>query len=396
MALNIEPPPHSINTLPLFRMAFRPFFLLAGLLAIAAIGIWMLYLEGVLSWQAAIAPGNWHGHEMVFGFGGAVIVGFLLTAVQTWTGRRSINGPLLVALVLCWLLARSLPLWLANGSLAALLSALWWLFAAVFMAKMVFASGNRRNYLFVPLLLLMAVADATSSWLGWHQQLLAARHLNLTGVLLISLFVTVIGGRVIPFFTARGAGVAQLPPRLWLEKGLLPLQLLAVILFGISYWWPQPYTGLLFIGLGLLHLLRMQRWQSQAAVTIALLWSLHLAYLFLAFGLVVTGLTLLMAPQYLVDSFHLLTIGMMAAIILAMMARVSLGHSGRPLKLAAAMPWAFAALFIAALVRGLLVLFMAPQWGWRLSALLWLAAFITFVACYWRIFLSPRIDGRDG
>src|SRR5688500_15427715 len=82
---------------------FRPFFLAAALFAAVGVPFWVATLVGTPPWRPPDIPLDWHAHEMVFGYAGAVIAGFLLTAVSNWTGRKTLDGGLLGLLACVWL-----------------------------------------------------------------------------------------------------------------------------------------------------------------------------------------------------------------------------------------------------------------------------------------------------
>lgn len=208
---------------PLLRLAFRPFFLLGSLLALIAVPLWLLALHGHLDgWQPTGGWLAWHRHELVFGFAVAIIAGFLLTAVQTWTGQPSLSGWPLGVLVAVWLAARiswltAAPLWLLIP-----MNLLFLLLLALAMARLLYAVRQTRNYPIVALLLLLLLAEglalaglATSNDAWQRQAVLGA-------LWLVAAMMGLIGGRVIPFFTQRGLGRATaVQPWVWLDWTLL-------------------------------------------------------------------------------------------------------------------------------------------------------------------------------
>lgn len=259
---------------PLLRLAFRPFFLAGCLLAVLAIPLWLAAFSGSMSdWQPAGGWLGWHRHELLFGFGLAIIAGFLLTAVQTWTGRPGLSGKPLGALALLWLLAR--VAWLANvpWPLLAVLEMAFPLALVVLMGFTLWKVRQKRNYPIVVVLLLLAVADGLSLYglveghEGWQRQGV------LTGIWLVAAMMGLIGGRVIPFFTQRGLGrvegVAAWP---WLDRLLLVGSPLVALLYAAGPALnPNVWVGLLFAVLAAGHLVRLVRWHDRALWHVPLL-----------------------------------------------------------------------------------------------------------------------------
>ncbi|GAB3017635.1 NnrS family protein [Bowmanella dokdonensis] len=390
----------SVHPWPVLRLGFRPLFLLGGVFALLAIAAWGGMLAGLWGFSPYGGAYWWHAHEMLFGFVAAIVVGFLLTAVQNWTGVPGVKGQQLMQLVIVWLTGRALlwfdpawPVWLT-----ASLDLLFLPLAAGFMAYPLIKVRQTRNLFFVPVLLLMTVANllmhvtvlsGQPSWFG---------HGNGLMLMLVVTLMCVLGGRVIPMFTANGTATVKVNPWPWLERFALGGIWLLVVnaLFGGLL--PPMWLGSLLLATGLLHLVRWLRWRVWVTLPVPLLWSLHLAYLFIPLGLLALAGHYLLAWLPYSTAVHVLTVGAVAGMILSMMARVSLGHTGRPLKPHPMMNLAFAAVIFSALVR------TAGVWLWHeqaqmlllLSSLLWCLAFGLFVCFYWPVLTRPRVDGRPG
>ncbi|WP_417702368.1 NnrS family protein [Pseudomonas sp.] len=381
---------------PILRLGFRPFFLLGAVLAVLAIPVWIAALQG---WALPAPVGGWlawHRHELVFGFAGAIIAGFLLTAVQTWTGRPSLSGRPLALLVGLWLLGR-LSWWIPSAWLLLLFNLAFLLAVAGVMARLLWAVRQRRNYPIVLVLMLLAAVDLLSllgvllQYDAWQRQGSQA------AIWLVAAMMTLIGGRVIPFFTQRSLGrLEMVQPRAWLDLALLVGTLLLALLMG-SGLLLQPHWGgaVLLLALGLGHGIRLGRWFDRGLLRVPLLWSLHLAYAWMV--LACLGLALWHAGVAVPFSqvLHALTVGAMAGLILAMLARVSLGHTGRPLQLPRGFAVAFALLNLAALLRVLGVSFAYQPALW-LAALAWVLAFAQFLFCYGPMLCRTRADGHPG
>ncbi len=395
--MQIEERSRLLAIAPLWRLGFRPFFLGGALFAALAIALWGLVLAGVISsWQPAGGVLGWHRHEMVFGFGAAIIAGFLLTAGQNWTGIPSLKGRGLLALAALWLLAR---LGWAFGLPPALLLQVELLFlpvVAVVVGRMIWKVRQLRNYPVVGVLLLLSMADAQVMAGLLQGDEAMQRQGVLAAIWLVALMMGLIGGRVIPFFIQAGLRrTAQVPALPWLERaalgGLLLLALLTAA--GISLA-PHPLLALLCGVLALLHGVRLWRWHDAALWQVPLLWSLYLAYGWLVVALAASALWHAGLLASASAGLHALTVGSMGGLILAMIARVSLGHTGRPLQPPAAMRWAFVLINLAALVRVLLGSQFA--WGSPLAALLWLGAFALFCVFYGPMLCRARVDGQPG
>lgn len=383
---------------PLLRLAFRPFFLGGCLLAMLVIPLWLLAFSGSIShWAPAGGWLGWHRHELLFGFGLAIIAGFLLTAVQNWTGRPGISGRPLAVLALLWLCARLA--WLVNAPwpLLAVLELAFPLVVALLMGLTLWKVRQKRNYPIVLVLLLLAAADGLSvSGLiegheGWQRQGVLA------GIWLVAAMMGLIGGRVIPFFTQRGLqrveGVAPWP---WVDWLLLIGSLLVALLYAAGLALnPDVWVGLLFAVLAVGHGVRLVRWHDRALWHVPLLWSLHLAYGWLAVACLGTALWHFGVPINPSLALHGLTIGAMGGLVLAMIARVSLGHTGRPLELPAGMTLGFVLLNLGCLSRVALVFFFPLPALW-LAGLCWVLAFALYAWRYVPMLLRTRIDGHPG
>lgn len=383
---------------PLFRLGFRPFFLLGALFSCLAMLGWLGQLN---NWFALPGIGNpiwWHAHEMLFGFGAAIVAGFLLTAVQNWTAHPGVRSWPLALIVGLWVLPRCLLPWLGEDNLILMALDLAWLpLCAWFLAKPVIMTRQWRNLFFVPLLLIMTLLNG-ASWL-WRDEWSAVEHLLITTVLLFTTLIAVMGGRVIPFFTARGTGQEKAPPSPWLERGALASLWLILLLWLLPDSWTNSlYMVPLYIVAAGLHLGRQLRWRPGTTLAQPLLWSLHLAYLFIPLGLLALAAQAAGLSLSLSLASHLLSAGCMGTMILGMIARVSLGHSGRALHVGRRITLAFALVILSAFMRVLLPLYWPSLTltGWNLSGWSWIAAYGLFVWVYTPILTRPRTDGRPG
>ena len=381
---------------PLWRLGFRPFFLGGAGFALLAVALWGLALTGHATWQPQGGLLAWHRHEMLFGFGLAIIAGFLLTAVQTWTGLPSLTGAPLRALFGLWLLGR-LAWFLPVPPLALALLELSFAMALLLVfGRLIYRARQTHNAPIVLVLGLLGACQALTLYgVGVADDALQRRG-TLAALWLVAALMGLIGGRVIPFFTQRGLGlVSQAPARPWLMWSLLGCSLSIVVLIASgALQQPQPLLAPLFLLVAGLHALRLRLWYARGIWRVPLLWSLHLAYAWMALAALGTALWQLgwLAQPSLAS--HALAVGGMGGLILAMLARVSLGHTGRPLAPPRAMSWAFALLHLATASRVLLAGFSTS--GLWLAALGWCLAFALFLRHYAPMLWAPRVDGHPG
>ena len=386
------------TTLPvLFALGFRPLFLAGAVFSVVAIPLWIAAFLGHLDFAAAGGWLAWHRHEMIFGFGAAIVAGFLLTAIQAWTGVPALTGTPILLLSLLWVAGRlcwlfGAPLWLLIP-----VDLMFLPLAAVAIGRSLWQVRQTRNYPVVLMLGLLTLCNVLALSGLAKADFALQRHGAAAALWLIAGLMGLIGGRVIPFFTQRGLGLPEpiTPlPRLdnLLTAGSIFVALLMLTGVGLK---PSPWQAPIYLILGLGHLLRLLRWHHPRIWTVPLLWSLHLSYAWLAIALIAMALwhggwLLGFSP-----ATHLLAIGGMGGMILAMISRVSLGHTGRPLEPAAAMSIAFILINLAVPLRVWLSIPM-PVTGFWLAALCWAVAFALFIRHYTAILLAPRPDGRPG
>lgn len=383
---------------PVWRLAFRPFFLAGSLFAMVAIPLWIGAWTGL--WSGLQPTGGWlawHRHEMLFGFAMAIVAGFLLTAGQTWTGQPGVSGNRLMALAMVWLLARLGWLFGLPVALLIPLDLLFLLGVTGLMARMLWVVRQKRNYPIIAVLSLMLGADVLvlcGVALGDDG---LQRQGVLAGLWLVAALMAIIGGRVIPFFTQRGLGRTEaVKPWLWLDVALLLGTGLIAVLYAVGVALvPHALLGVLFLAVAAGHLLRLARWYDAGIWRVPLLWSLHLAMLWLvvaAVGLALWNFGVLVNSS---AALHALSVGSMSGLILAMIARVTLGHTGRPLQLPPGIVGAFVLFNLGAASR----VFLATEWpmaGLWLAAACWALAFALYAWRYAPMLVRARVDGHPG
>lgn len=383
---------------PLLALGFRPFFLLAAILAASAVPLWLLIYLGLLAPISHLPPTVWHAHEMVFGFAAAVIAGFLLTAASNWTGRRTATGAGLGALAALWIAGRvalilpGVPASLAIGLDVAFLPML-----AVVLAIPLIATGNRRNLVFPVVLTVLGLVNLTIHLgaigaIDWDP----SRGLRIA-IDLILLMIGVLGGRVIPSFTKNALPQAKVNP--CPKASVLALVSIAAVAAAEMASDNPTFVGSVALAAGILNVLRMKGWGTFATLGTPILWILHAGYAWLAAGLILRGVAALTELFPIDAGIHALTLGAVGSMIVGMMSRVALGHTGRsiaPAPLTVAAYWLVNA---AALLRvGFALTFDDTLRAVSLigSGTLWSLAFACFLVVYWPILSRPRADGRPG
>jgi len=390
---------------PFLSYGFRPFFLFAGLYAVAVITVWVAWLElhdvrGVLIVPTFAGPPHlWHGHEMIYGFAAAVLSGFMLTAVPSWTGARRIAGWPLALLAAVWLTARAAmwfsaylpPLAVAVIDLAHLP------LLAAYVAAGLMVRPAPRNLVFIAFLLLLALANAAyhAEIIGWSDD--TASPALAFAILVLALMVTIIGGRIVPSFTRNvlnraNAAPGSLPRSFpWLDRlAIVSIAILAAL---------RPFDpgdallGAIALIAAAANLARLWSWRWQSTLGAPILWSLHLSYLLLAAGLADLGFAYMTGKVSVTSAMHLLSIGGIAGMTLAVMTRASLGHTGRPLQTAPAIGLAYGLLAAAAVVRAWGVELVSGHYVTMLAVAggLWIAAFGLFAVIYFPILTGPSL-----
>lgn len=385
----------------LLAYSFRIFFPLAALYAAVAILAWIAFLLGWALPVPSTLNSLWHAHEMLYGFVSAAIAGFLLTAMTNWTGAPPLAGRGLAALMALWLAGRvamwnvaSLPYWLI-----ALVEGLFLPVMALYVAVILQRYGNKRNFVLVAVLLGMATGNGLMHCAVLLDKPVLAAAGRDFGLDLITLLMIVVAGRITPAFTLnwlRMRGV-QVSPPFW--PWLTPLAMGSVIVLALSHLLglPDGVVGLLAMLAGVVNLLRLASWRGWQALAEPLLWILHAAYLFIPIALLARAAFLLGFMDNASFWYHALGIGAIGTLILGVMTRVSVGHTGRPMRL---LP---GAIFIYIGVLCALVMRLLVSLGWfdyslglTIAAVTWVGAFVLFAGIYGPLLNRPRPDGRAG
>ena len=385
----------------LFNFPFRLFFLLTGLYGVVTVGAWMSYLFGGLALPLGWSSLHWHAHEMLFGLTSAAIAGFLLTAMCNWTGAPPLRGSALLGLACLWLAGRVM-MWTASwwpAGWVAVVDLLFLPWMAIYVARVLLAHGNKRNLIMVAILLLLTLANGmmhagfmtgSGFWLTLGQ---------LTAFNLITLMMVVIGGRIIPLFTINwlrnnGGDIAAVAPSARLDRvTLITTALLVPADWLIGFPW---ITGFLAAIAGVLHGARLVTWGGRKTGREPLLWILHLGYVWIVVALLLKGAAAFNLVAASVWQ-HALGVGAMGTLILGIMTRVALGHTGRSLALPPFGVLIYLVITLGALSRVLTAVHvMDYRVGLSIAAIGWTLAFSLFVLIYWPILSRPRAFGRPG
>ncbi|MCP4078596.1 MAG: NnrS family protein [Gammaproteobacteria bacterium] len=401
MVINIKNNQTAQSISTVFRLAFRPLFLGGTLFAVLAISWWIYFWIKPGNWMPHGGPLWWHSHEMLFGFGAAIAAGFLLTAVASWTGVSGIRGKPLAVLVFSWFLARLLLAFdfgLADW-IIAMVDVSFLLFVSIAMAYPIIKVKQWRNLMFIPILLALTGFNAISHWAVLNNQYsLTFQYLHAT-IMLFTLLIAVLGGRVIPAFTANTTGCIKALPVKWIETASIISLLLMVVFAFIGY--ALVPSILLFVvssTAAIVNFVRFSRWGIQHTQSIPLLWSLHLSYIFIPIGFVLLALHGIGLIDNVSAALHCFTIGSIGGMILAMISRISLGHTGRPLKINSLISVAYVAVLLAALIRVMIPLWLPEFYslGIGVSGGLWILAFSIYLYFYAPMLVKPRVDGQPG
>jgi len=360
----------------------------------AALAIWIVMLATGSALPSRFDPLSWHIHEMLFGFVMAAIAGFLLTAIPNWTRRLPINGLPLALLVGLWLL----------GRLISLVSAFcpFWLSAVVDLSfpaalvavasREIIAGRNWRNLPMVVPVIVLGIANllmhleadefSVSTGLGWR-----------LGVAAVIILISVVAGRIVPGFTRNWLakrGASNLPSSHgWVDR--IALGILHLGLLGWAFDLKARYVGAILLLGAALNLWRMLRWRGAATSAEPLLIILHIGYGWLVIGAALLGLTSLGANVPLSAAIHSLTAGAIGTLILAVMTRTTLGHTGRSLTANRATGLIYILIGLAALIR--LAAAFDANWSNPLlvaSASFWISGFGLFIVSYGPFLLKPR------
>ncbi|MFY0623099.1 MAG: NnrS family protein [Pelagimonas sp.] len=374
-----------------FSSGFRPMFLSAALWAALSMSLWILYWTGSTNWEPSWPALDWHVHGLLFGYGSAVLCGFLFTAIPNWTNRPPVAGPPLAALWLLWVTGRVATASALPWALTLGLDVGFLLLVCLLAARDILAAGNRRNLPVIAMVALFAVANTLFHLDIFTESPASSGNGTRMGIALLIILISLIGGRIIPIFTTnwlKQRNATKLPVQFNRNDGaVLAASALTLILWTLT---PNSQTTGSALGIvGLAHLWRLCRWQGHRTGSEPLILALHVAYLFVPLGFLLTALAAfdLMTPM---AGQHAWTAGALGGMTLIVMTRASLGHSGRPLK-ASHLDTTFLSLI--GLAAGTRILSALDVWSeplLHLSATLWIVGFTLFVLRFGKGMFQPR------
>ena len=309
------------------ELAFRPLYLAGVGWALIAIALW-IYAPTVLT--APLGGIAWHAHEMLWGFIATIALAFLMTAGASWTGINPLTGKLLALACALWVVARVgflLPydaaFWVAMSSELG-----FFLLGAGAMLRAVVVSKNTRNYAVPGLLAGLGATDALYLITArGGDYLLLMQRFN-AGLLVMALIALLIGRRVIPFFAMRAVHGLTLPNQMktgWVQLGACAVAVVS-LLAGISM------LSAAALGLaGVLALVQLMSWKPLAVRGNALLWILYTGYAGIGIGLLMAALQYAGVDLPRVLPVHTIAMAGFSVLIIGMVTRTALGHTGRPL-----------------------------------------------------------------
>jgi uncharacterized protein involved in response to NO len=378
----------------LFNLGFRPFYLLAALLAAASLPLWVAQFFGVLPPLGDVPGVVWHAHEMVFGFASAVIVGFLFTAVRNWTGQPTPTGLALAAIAGVWIVGR-IAMITGPGVFAAVADIAFLPLVAGCLWLPLHRARNR-NRLFVAILMAMAVLNV-------------AFHLAAAGLISVSplafveaalgfvlLIVTIMAGRVVPMFTRNAVRSAKL-------RSVRHLDATAIVAFaGTWAAWvlgaPDPVVGVAALFAAGTHAVRLWTWDPAATRGRPILWILHVSYGWIPLGFLLLASALFGLAGTPALALHAFVVGAMGGMIIGMITRTARGHMGMALDVGRAETTSYVLVHAGAVIRVFVPLLLPSAYGPAIvvSAICWALAFAIYLVVYWPLLSRARIDGKPG
>jgi len=377
------------------QLGFRPFYAVASVFAIVAVIVWLRSFTGIAGTGVYLQSVVWHSHEMLFGFSAAVIAGFLFTAVQNWTGQPTPSGAALAALTALWLVARVLIVF-GPAPLAAIADVMFLPAIAFAIAIPILRSKNVRNYKVVAVVIVLAVFHGLFhlASLGYAAAWLA-RIALFVSIDTIVILLAIIGGRVIPAFTRNAAPDSNPRHEPWVETVTFGSMILVVLITAVSGHWaaPSALMSVLFLVVAAAHATRLALWDPIRTAHNPLLWMMPAAYSWIPFAFLLRALAavnIVPASAWL----HAITMGAVSGLMLAMMMRSSLGHTGRPLVASRVDMTAFLLLQLGTIVRVLASIAAGDSYrSWVVIAgIIWGSAFLLFAVRYVPMLSRPRVS----
>jgi len=389
------------HVVALLAFPFRPFFLLTGIYGVVTVAAWMSHLLGGIPLPVGWSSMHWHSHEMLFGLATAAIAGFLLTAMCNWTGAQPLKNWGLLGLIGVWIAGR-VAMWTASWwplGVVAVVDLLFLPLMAVYVLRVLLQHGNKRNLVLAGILILLSLANLMMHLGFIRHDMVWLNFGQLAAFNLIAIMMIIIGGRIIPLFTVNWLRNHGGRPEAVKTFGAVDrvAMIAAVLLIPADFFPTIPWlAGVTALVAAAAVLVRLAGWSGWQARREPLLWILHLGYAWIVLALLLksaAAFNLVTATAWQ----HALGVGGMGTLILGIMTRVALGHTGRPLALPAFATIIYISITAAAIARVTTALqFVDYRLGLILAATGWAMAFGIFIVIYWPILSRPRADGRPG
>jgi uncharacterized protein involved in response to NO len=377
----------------LFSYGFRPFFLGGALTAALTVPLWLVMMATGVEPAGPFGALDWHAHEMIFGYIGAIVAGFVLTAVPNWTGRLPVTGWPLIGLFGLWVAGRFASAAMPWPLAAAVIDLAFLVVLAGVVWREIIAGRHAGSVPVAALISLLALANLVfhlqAQWPGLAGY---GERMALGGA---ALLISLIGGRITPSFTRNWlakAGLSPLPaPFGRFDKITIGATVAAVALWVV---WPEGLAaGVALAIAGSLHLVRVARWRGLSARREPIVLIMHLGYFWLALSLLLMGLAALdPAAISATGALHALSAGAIGTMTLAVMTRASLGHTGRPIVTSAATLAIYVLVTLGAILRVAAPftgdLYLATLFA---GGVLWSASFGLFALAYGPVLLRPGL-----
>jgi uncharacterized protein involved in response to NO len=385
---------------PLWSLGFRPFYLLGAVYGAILIPLWILHLFGAVPLNSTFEGSTWHAHEVIFGFAVAVLTGFLFTAVKNWTGYPTPTGWQLAGLATIWLLARVL---LVSGPsvLASLIDLAYLPLVGLGIGLPIWKSRNRRNYIIMLVIFVLFLINLYTHARAWDIITFGPEPTLVTGLNLFALLITIVAGRVIPMFINNSVPGANAGRISLVEIGAIAGMIILFVIEALRATFPNlletatlSYTYAAFlILLTSLHLIRIAKWSPHKTLNNPMLWIMPLSYFWLTASVAFRAMHQIWPQVEPIIATHLLGVGAMGGMMLAMMTRSALGHTGRAIKAGKFETACFVLIQIAVIARIASIVvtgeFYTPLL--HISATSWALAFGLFTIRYWPIVTGPKV-----
>mgnify|MGYP001567020080 CR=1 FL=1 len=374
---------------PLFSLGFRPFFLAGSFFSFIIMLLWLLIQFGYfyLPYSSII----WHSHEMIFGFTGAIITGFLLTAPANWAGIPGVRGNSLKILLSVWLAGRLLFPFCQNNFIFSIIDLSYFPLVIYFLMPYLGKIEQRKNQIFFIFLGLMFFGnllvhlDISGIFPGWAMK---GIYLGLNTIIMI---IVTISGRVFPFFVKKAVKGSIVNSYKIIEIsciGVTGLFLIAELIKQNTL-----FSAIIAVFASLAHFIRLLGWRPWQTRKTPILWILFIGYLWLVIGFFLKSISyFFFLPSGI--STHAWTTGVLGILIYGMITRVSLGHTGRVIEASRIIVIGYILLNLTVIIRAIIPLIMPAQYfnAIIVSGILWSAAYLIFILQYWKILTRPRVD----